>query len=374
MNIAIAGATGVVGRKIIEILEERRFVADNFYFFASKNSFGKTLKIYGKNISVEELNDFNVKSKKIDIAFLACPSTVSIYYAPLFAKIGATVIDNSSAFRLNKNVPLVVPTVNDEEIFTLAKRVQNRTGRKKTGTTGLNEAVKTGYDDLGKTGCNDIGKTEHNDIGKTGRGIISNPNCSTIMLMPVLNALKKFGLKKINVTTYQAVSGAGRQGVLDLSGGEKQNLKFDKRIYSNCLSKIGKFDENGYSEEENKIINESKKILRLPRLKVSATAVRVPVFNCHSEAVYAEFSSVIDLKSVISKLSIAPRVKLYLDDYPTVLDADGNDFIHVGRVRKDISNPRGLQLWITSDNLRTGAALNAVLIAEILQKTPIIDI
>lgn len=329
MNVAIAGATGVVGRKIIEILEQRGFFADNFYFFASEKSAGTVLKIFGEKITVEPLNEFNLSSKKIDLAFLACPSRVSEYYAPFLVGCGARVIDNSSAFRLSDGVPLVVPGVNETEISVCIKN-----------------------------GC----------------GIISNPNCSTIMLMPVMNALKKFGLEKMLVTTFQAVSGAGRRGEIDLELKNENGLAFEKRIYSNCLPKIGQFDENGYSEEENKIIRESKKILNMPNLNVCATAVRVPVFNCHSEAVYAEFSSEIELQTVINELSIVPRVKLHLADYPTVLDADGDDFVHAGRIRKDLQDPKCLALWLVSDNLRTGAALNAVLIAEFLQNTSIIDI
>lgn len=330
MNIAVAGATGVVGRKIIEILQERNFYADNFYFFASEKSKDSTVEIYGEKIKVETLTEENLSDKKIDLAFFACPKNVSERFAPLLVNNGAFVIDNSSRFRLSKGVPLVVPSVNEDEIFNA-------------------------YD-----GC---------------KGIIANPNCSTIMLMPVMNALKKYGLRKMLVCTYQAVSGAGRQGVCDLKGGETQTpLKFEKPIYSNCLPKIGDYDETGYTDEENKIICESKKILGLPRLNVGATAVRVPVFNCHSESVYAEFAEKIEIDDIYSALRDAPYVKVYYDDYPTVLDADGSDFVHVGRVRKDKNADNAIWLWLVADNLRVGASLNAVKIAEVLQNSSKIDI
>lgn len=327
MNVAVIGATGVVGRKVLQILEQRNFYADNYYLFASKKSRNTTIEIFNEKLTVEELNEESLFSKKIDLAFFCAGSKVSEVFAPTLSETGTYVIDNSSAFRLFDNVPLVVPEVNDYEI-------------------------------------------------SANRRLIANPNCSTIMLAPILHCLKSFGLNRVTVCTYQAVSGAGMRGISDLKKGEKGIApnEFEKEIYSNCIPKIGTFNDDFYSEEEMKIIRESKKILDLEKLNISATAVRVPVFNCHAEAVNIILNSDFTLTDIFNALKNVSYVKAFEKDYPTQKEADGSDLITVGRIRKDFSADRAVWMWIVSDNLRTGAALNAVKIAEILRKRSIIDL
>ncbi len=323
MNVAIVGATGVVGRKIAEVLKERGFSADNYYLFASKKSEGLKLEVLGDRFTVEALSEDSLFSKKIHLAFFCAGTSVSREYAPKLAQIGTYCIDNSSAFRLFSEIPLVVPEVNDYSL-------------------------------------------------SSGSRLISNPNCSTIMLMPILHSLKRFGLKRVVVTTYQAVSGAGMGGICDLKNGEKglPPKKFERAIYSDCIPKIGDFNAELYSEEEMKIINESRKILG-ENLKITATAVRVPVYNCHAEAINVELCKDFEIDDIISALQTISYVKVF-SDFPTAKDADNTDRILVGRVRRDYSKPNSIWLWAVSDNLRVGAATNAVRIAEILQKLPII--
>lgn len=320
MNIAIVGATGIVGRKIIDVLEERSFFADNFYLFSSRKSQGKVIKMFGENLKTEYLSENVLQKRKIDLAFFAVNNEISSSFVPLFVKKGCTVIDNSSTFRLLDDVPLVVPSVNAKTVF------------------------------------------KH-------RGIIANPNCSTIMLMPILNALKSFGLKRVTVSTYQAVSGAGQKAIDDFHGDEKglSRQVFKQSIYSDYIPKIGEFCENGYTEEELKIINESRKILDLSDLNISATAVRVPVINCHAESVNIQLDEKFDLKEISSTLKNAKDITLFEgENFPTACDADNTDRVLVGRLRRDFSCENALWLWAVSDNLRVGAATNAVKIAEIL--------
>lgn len=317
MNVAVIGASGLVGRKILQVLFERRFLIDNLYLFGGENSDGSVVDAFNKSYVVNKLTKNAIQNNKIDLAFFAVSADVSKKYAPAFLENGAFVIDNSSCFRLNSDVPLVVPSVNGSVLF-----VKNR--------------------------------------------LIANPNCSTIMLAPVLKALEDFGLKRVTVSTYQAVSGAGKAGERDLySGidGQKPTV-FSKPIFSNCIPKIGDFDENGYCEEELKIINESKKILDNYRLEISATAVRVPVFNCHAQSISVELNKEFSLDEVIHAFNSSPDIAVSKDGYPTQAEADGTDLIYVGRIRKDLSTKNGLLLWSVSDNLRTGAATNAVKIAE----------
>lgn len=322
MNIAVVGCTGMVGRKFIEVLEEKKMYADNFYMFASQKSAGTKITLLGKEYTVIELTDENIRGKKIDIALFSAGGSVSLRYAPVFKEEGAIVIDNSSAWRMDKDVPLVVPEVNPEDIL------------------------------------------KHN-------GIIANPNCSTIQAMPVLKPLDEaFKIKRIVYSTYQAVSGAGVAGYKDLENGIKGEApkKFPLPIFSNCLPHIDVFLDNGYTKEEEKMINETRKILHRPDLRITATTVRVPVFNGHSESVNVEFEKSVTREAVMEILKKAKNVVVKDDTknavYPTVLDANGHDEVWVGRIRQDFSVENGINLWIVADNIRKGAASNAIQIAE----------
>lgn len=323
-NIAIVGATGNVGRKFLSILEEREFPVKNLYLFASARSKGKKMTFKGKEYIVEETIEENIKSKDIDFALFSAGGDTSLKFAPIFSKYGAVVIDNSSAWRMDPKVPLVVPEVNPEDI-------------------------------------------------KWNNGIIANPNCSTIQAMPVLKAIHdKYGLKRVVYSTYQAVSGAGIQAIRDLEDGMKgiAPKKFPKPIVGNVLPHIDVFLENGYTKEEMKMINETRKILHLDDLKVTATTVRVPVLNSHSESVNVETINPFELEDVIKTLEEAPGVTVWNDvenlQYPTPLEVTDKDDVYVGRIRRDFSIDNGLNLWVVADNIRKGAALNAVQIAELM--------
>ena len=323
-NVAIVGATGNVGRKFLEILEQRDFPVKNLYLFASKRSAGTTLQFRGKDFIVEETCDENIVNKNIDFALFSAGGSVSLEYAPKFAKTGAVVIDNSSAWRMDPKVPLVVPEVNPEDI------------------------------------------NWHN-------GIIANPNCSTIQAMPVLHAInKKYGLKRVVYSTYQAVSGAGIQGIKDLEDGYKgvEPKKFPYPIAGNVLPHIDVFEENGYTKEEMKMINETRKILHDDSLKITATTARVAVLNSHSESINVELENEFDLNDIVNLLSNTKGVVVYDNtkelEYPTPLYVTGKDEIYVGRIRRDFSIDNGLNLWVVADNIRKGAALNAIQIAELM--------
>ena len=324
INIAVVGATGIVGTKIIECLLRLNVLPDRLYLFASKKSDGMRVVFMGKELFIEELCPENISGKHIDIAFFAAGGTVAKSYVHHFLKAGAVVIDNSSAFRLQKGVPLVVPEVNPSDL-------------------------------------------------KLHSGIIANPNCSTIMLMPVLSMLDRlYGVKRCVVATYQAVSGAGAKGLEDLRLGEMGFAAKNSPIslYSNCLPQIGEISPNGYSEEENKIIFESKKILHNNNLRITATAVRVACFNCHSQAVNVELRKKYDDNRLIGQLLNLKGVCLKQSDksffVPTTIDADDNFDIFIGRVRRDVSKRNALSFWLVFDNLLKGAALNAVQIAKYL--------
>ena len=323
-NVAIVGATGNVGRKILEILEERNFPIKNLYLFASKRSAGSKLKFKGKEYLVEETAEENIRNKEINFALFSAGGDVSLKFSPIFSSFGAIVIDNSSAFRMDKNVPLVVPEVNPEDI-------------------------------------------------KWHNGIIANPNCSTIQAMIPLKALlDKYGIKRIIYSTYQAVSGAGIQGITDLEEGIKGNppKKFPYPIAGNCLPHIDVFLENGYTKEEIKMIEETKKILHNSDLRITATTVRVPVLNSHSESINVELERPFELNDIFDLFNNTKGITLYDDvaelKYPTGLMSTGKDDICVGRIRRDFSIDNGLNLWVVADNIRKGAALNAVQIAELL--------
>ena len=321
-NVAVVGATGNVGRKFLEILEERNFPINELYLFASKRSAGKYLKFKGEEYIVNETCEENIKDKKIDFALFSAGGDASLKFAPIFVKYGATVIDNSSAWRMNKDVPLVVPEVNPEDI-------------------------------------------------KWNNGIIANPNCSTIQAMLPLKALKDaYGIKRVVYSTYQAVSGAGMQGIADLEAGLKgvEPKKFPYPIAGNCLPHIDVFLDNGYTKEEIKMINETQKILHDDSIKITATAVRVPVLNCHAESINIELEKPYELDDVVKLLESTKGIVVYDDTkelkYPTQLQVSGKDEVYVGRIRRDFSIDNGLNLWVVGDNIRKGAALNAIQIAE----------
>ncbi len=325
MNIAIVGATGLVGGTFIKILQERNLQADNFYLFASKKSVGRLIKIFDKHYPIEELCEKNLLGKKIDVAFFSAGGEISKKFVPLFVKNGCTVIDNSSYYRLRKNVPLVIPEINEKEILK-------------------------------------------------NKGIIANPNCSTIQLAIILNLLhKRYGLKRVVVSTYQAVSGVGMKGIEELNkcSLDKNSSVFGERIFSNVIPMIGTLFDNGYSEEENKIIKETRKILKIPNLAITATCTRVPVFNCHSESINVEFIKGFNLSNIKKIVKNACEIAVKGDImimYPTTIDADEKNEVFVGRLRRDYSVKNGINIWCVADNLRRGAAFNAVKIFESIKK------
>ena len=322
MNIAIVGATGMVGSTFIKVLQERNIKADNFYLYASSKSAGKHVKIFDKEYVVLQLCENNIIGKKIDYALFSAGGEISKEYAPIFAKNGAIVIDNSSQWRMKEDVPLVVPEVNPEDILW-------------------------------------------------NSGIIANPNCSTIQAMPPLKALdEKYGIKRVVYSTYQAVSGAGQRGYEDLQrgvSGEKP-LKFIHEIFSNVIPHIDVFLDNGYTKEENKMIEETRKILHKKDMKVTATAVRVPVYNGHSESINVELETPFKIEEIrktfqeFDGIVILDEVKENL--YPMPSNVSGKDEVYVGRIRRDFSTENGLNFWVVADNIRKGAATNAVQILE----------
>lgn len=323
-NVAIVGATGNVGRKFLEILQERNFPVKELYLFASERSDGKALKFKGQDILVEATREENIKGKKIDFALFSAGGDTSLEFAPIFSKYGAVVIDNSSAWRMNPEVPLVVPEVNPEDI-------------------------------------------------DWNKGIIANPNCSTIQAVVALKPLyDKYGIKRIIYSTYQAVSGAGIQGIKDLEDGLKGEApkKFPYPIAGNVLPHIDVFTDNGYTKEEIKMIEETKKIMHNQDLKITATTVRVPVLNSHSESINVELENKFEIEDIFSLLSNSTGITVYDNikelKYPTALEISGKDDVYVGRIRRDFSIDNGLNLWVVADNIRKGAALNAIQIAELI--------
>jgi len=329
LNVAVAGATGAVGTEMIKILEERKFPVNKLLPLASKRSVGETIDFNKKAVDVELLTKDSFRG--IDIALFSAGAARSKEFAPSAVKDGAVVVDNSSAFRMDDDVPLVVPEVNPH-------------------------AVKKG-----------------------SSGIIANPNCSTIQMVVALYPLHvKAKIKRIVVSTYQAVSGAGRKAVDELSGQTLDLLSlrsvekkvFPHQIAFNCIPHIDVFDEDGYTKEEWKMINETKKIMEDPSMKISPTCVRVPVFFSHCESVNIETEKPLSPEYARDILALAPGVGV-LDNpgeevYPMPIEASGNDEVFVGRLRCDQTVKNGLNMWIVSDNVRKGAALNAVQIAELL--------
>jgi aspartate-semialdehyde dehydrogenase len=326
IKLAIVGATGVVGRKFLEVLEQRKISIETLVLFASEKSVGIQLPYQGKMYPVVALTEKNIALYPVDYALFSAGSDVSVAFAPIFAKRKTLVIDNSAAWRMDKNVPLVVPEVN----AFAAKQHQY---------------------------------------------IIANPNCSTIQAVVALKPLHDaYQLKRMVIATYQAVSGAGSKGLHDLK--EKlptgQTTKFPYQIYENVIPHIDIFLDNGNTKEEEKIIHETRKIMGIPNLAISSTAVRVPVKNGHSEVINLEFEKPFQLQDVISLLKKAPGVVVYDDPsknlYPMPLLVDGKDDVYVGRIRRDDSIKNGLNIFVVGDNIRKGAATNAVQILELFIK------
>jgi len=325
-RVAIVGATGLVGQEFIKVLEQRDFPMTSIRLLASDRSAGKKLFVNQQEIRVEETAPESFQ--EIDIALFSAGAEVSRYFSPIAAQSGAVVIDNSSAFRMVPEVPLVIPEVNPEDI-------------------------------------------------KQHRGIIANPNCSTIQMVVALYPLHKVNpIKRITVDTYQAVSGTGSAAVDELATQVKQVLEgqttiphvYPHQIAFNVLPEIDVFLDNGYTKEEWKVVEETRKIMHDEDISISATCVRVPVFTGHSEAIHVEFRQPMSPEEARRILTHAPGIRI-LDDpsislYPQAWSAAGSDDVFVGRIRRDVSNPHGLAMWVVADNLRKGAALNTVQIAE----------
>lgn len=327
-NVAVVGATGAVGEMLLEILAERQFPIENLYALASEKSEGEELYAGERRVKVQVLDDFDFS--QVEFAFFSAGGKISEKFAPIAADAGAVVIDNTSCFRQDPDVPLVVPEVNPDDL----RYYRNR-------------------------------------------NIIANPNCSTIQLVVALKPLHDdVGVARVNVSTYQAVSGAGKNAVEELAmqtaellnGHKAKNTVFEQQIAFNCLPAIDVFEENGYTKEEMKMHWETKKILGDERIVVNATAVRVPVFYGHSEAVHVETLQPISIEEVTQLFKKAPGLKLLkAKEYPTaVAHAMGKDEVFVGRLRQDITHPTGINFWLVADNIRKGAALNAIQIAETL--------
>ena len=316
-KLALVGATGLVGITARKVLEEKNLPICEYKFFASKKSAGTKINFLGKEYTVKELNEHSF-DEGFDFAIFSAGGDTSKKYSPIAANNGCIVIDNSSAFRMDKDVPLVVPEVNPEDI-------------------------------------------------KKNHGIIANPNCSTIQAVVPLKPLDdKYKIKRIVYSTYQAVSGAGKKGVDDLENGT--TIKFPYQIVNNCLPHIDVFEPNGYTKEEIKMINETRKILGKPDLRITATTVRVPVKNSHSESINIEFENDFDLNELKDLLKNSPGIILEDDPskniYPLATNANGTDSVYVGRIRRDYSVDYGINLWVVADNIRKGAASNAIQIVE----------
>lgn len=328
-DVAVLGATGLVGQNMIEILEQREFPVNTLYPLASKRSAGGTVTFKGKDITVLDADEFDWS--KVQLGFFSAGGSVSAKFAPIAAEAGCVVIDNTSHFRYEPDIPLVVPEVNSAALADFRNR-----------------------------------------------NIIANPNCSTIQMLVALKPIQDaVGIERINVSTYQSVSGAGKTAMEALAkqtadllnAREVNNDAFSRQIAFNAIPQIDVFMDNDYTKEEMKMVWETQKIMGDESILVNATAVRVPVFYGHGEAIHLETRQPIDAEEVKSLLAAAPGIKLQADRdaFPTqVSDASGNDLVHVGRVRNDISHPNGINLWVVSDNVRKGAATNSIQIAEVL--------
>ncbi|MFY9941478.1 MAG: aspartate-semialdehyde dehydrogenase [Desulfobacterales bacterium] len=329
-HVAVAGATGAVGNQMIACLEERDFPVGSLTLLASRKSVGRKLEFRGEQIAVAELTEGSFKG--VDIALFSAGGGTSEKFAPAAAAAGCVVVDNSSAWRMDPEVPLVVPEVNPHAV-----------------------------------------------AGYTRKGIIANPNCSTIQMVVVLNPLhRQYGIKRLVIATYQAVSGTGKKAIDELSEQTRaifNSKEIEKKVYPhqiafNCLPHIDVFYDNGYTKEEMKLVNETRKILEDDTIAITATTVRVPVFYSHSEAVNVETRKPVTAAGVRALLASAPGVKVVDDPqnnlYPLAIEAAGQDLTLVGRIRQDESVENGINLWVVADNIRKGAATNAVQIAEVL--------
>lgn len=333
-NVAILGATGAVGKEMLKILGERNFPMNELRLLASKKSAGEEIEFNGKKYTIEEATENSFEN--IDVMLCAAENDISMVLSPAAVKAGAVVIDNSSAYRMDDNVPLVVPEVNPEDV-------------------------------------------------RKHKGIIANPNCSTIIALTAVNELNKYAkIDRMIVSTYQAVSGAGINGIRELDkqikdiseNKQAEANTFQYQIAYNLIPQIGDFDEEGYSQEEMKMQNEGRKILHNPNLKVNCTCIRVPVYRSHSESITLETEREITPEKARELLQTAKGVML-VDDlqnrkYPMPLETSDQDLIYVGRIRKDISEDNSLVLWCCGDQIRKGAATNAVQIAEVLVKENLI--
>jgi aspartate-semialdehyde dehydrogenase len=332
-NVAVVGATGAVGETMLEILEQRDFPVDNVYPLASERSAGKRIPFRGKHLTVQDLSTFDFS--KAQIGLFSAGAAISAKFAPLAAAAGCVVIDNTSQYRYDDEIPLVVPEVNPQAIADYRRH-----------------------------------------------GIIANPNCSTIQMLVALKPLyDAAGIERINVCTYQAVSGTGKEAIEELASQTAELLNgrdavakvYPRQIAFNVLPQIDVFQDNGYTKEEMKMVWETQKIMGDPSIRVNPTAVRVPVFYGHSEAVHIETRSKLTAQQARELLEQAPGI-VVMDEhkdggYPTaVTEGARHDPVYVGRIREDISHPQGLDLWVVSDNVRKGAALNSIQIAEILVK------
>lgn len=330
-DIAVLGATGVIGEAIIDLLEERKFPIGKLYPLASTRSAGETILFNKKPLMVLDAAEFDFSN--VQIALFSAGKEASALYAPKAVEQGCVVIDNTSQFRLDSDIPLIIPEVNAQQIIDFDKR-----------------------------------------------GIIANPNCSTIQMLVALKPIyDSVGITRINVATYQSVSGTGKSAIMELASqaggllnGTPVNIEvYPKQIAFNVIPHIDSFQENGYTHEEMKMVLETQKILNDPNIKVNPTAVRVPVFYGHSEAINIETRQKISAAEARQLLTAAPGI-IVMDDpaiatYPTPIpDASGADAVYIGRIREDISHPLGLNLWVVADNVRKGGALNAVQIAELL--------
>jgi len=332
-DVAILGATGAVGEAMLSILEQRNFPVGKLFPLASSRSAGSTVTFRNQEVTVQDVEDFDFS--QVQIGLFSAGSSVSEKYAPIAAAAGCVVIDNTAQFRYEDDIPLVVPEVNPHAIAQYKNR-----------------------------------------------GIIANPNCSTIQMLVALKPIHDaVGIERINVATYQAVSGTGKEAIEELAEQTRALFNhqevttevYSKRIAFNVLPHIDVFMDNGYTKEEMKMVWETRKIMENETIMVNATAVRVPVFYGHSEAVHIETHKKITADEARALLEKAPGVQV-MDrrepgGYPTAIEAAGQDATLVGRIREDISHPRGLNLWVVSDNVRKGAALNSVQIAEILIET-----
>lgn len=321
INLAIVGATGMVGQTLLEVLGEKDLPIENLYLFSSARSAGSKITFKGTEYTVEEITETSF-DRGIDIALFSAGGDTSLKFAPIAASKDCIVIDNSSAWRMDDTVPLIVPEVNGEDI-------------------------------------------------RNHKGIIANPNCSTIQALVALKPLDEYyDIKRVIYTTFQAVSGSGVAGWRDLEEGLKGNppTNYPHPIANNCLPHIDSFTENGYTKEEMKMVDETRKILHKPDLGITATTVRVPVFNSHSESINLEFEKPFELAELRKVLENAPGVVVQddLDNniYPMPLETNGKDDVFVGRIRRDESVANGVNLWVVADNIRKGAATNTVQIAE----------